>query len=392
MALALGACSVTEPSLGQSESASTVLGATGAGGCSTAVVLGLSRQIADEVGCEHPGALVPFAASDTLVITSNAVLPYLEPDAASDLVAEAQSHTLEVNSALRTIAQQYLLYHWYLEGECGIAAAATVGNSNHESGRAVDLENYDDAITSMKSHGWAHDVPGDVVHFDHTASSDVRGRDVTAFQTLWNANNPGDQIAVDGDYGPQTEARLKASPATGFAIGPSCTAQQAEVAAQVVAVDGPDRVAPQSRAHYTISIANHSGADWPAGTQLVLGDTSASPLDDPSWIDAAELAAIASDTPAGATAVIDVDVTTPAETAETPIVQPLALSDGAGTIYGTLTLALTVVPEPAGSAPPPSSDGGDTHDGGELSGGCSAGGGAGLGLAIALAGLRRRRR
>ena len=71
----------------------------------------------------------------------------------------------------------------------------------------------------MSSHGWKHDVPGDSVHFDHTSSADIRGEDVLAFQKLWNRNNPSDHIAEDGDYGPQTEARLKKSPATGFAIG-----------------------------------------------------------------------------------------------------------------------------------------------------------------------------
>src|SRR5262249_26205119 len=138
-------------------------------------------------------------------------------DAKADLIAASHTATLQVNSAFRTIAQQYLLYQWYQEGRCGIAIAATVGTSNHESGRAVDLANYASVITDMANHGWAHDVPGDDVHFDHNASPDIRGQDTKAFQVLWNANNPGDQIAEDGAYGPQTEARLKMSPATGFA-------------------------------------------------------------------------------------------------------------------------------------------------------------------------------
>jgi len=40
------------------------------------------------------------------------------------------------------------------------------------------------AITSMANRGWAHDVPGDPVHFDHLSSPDIRGKDVLAFQRL----------------------------------------------------------------------------------------------------------------------------------------------------------------------------------------------------------------
>ena len=43
-----------------------------------------------------------------------------------------------------------------------------------------------------------------------------------AFQRLWNANHPGDKIAEDGAWGPNTAARMSKSPAAGFATGPSC--------------------------------------------------------------------------------------------------------------------------------------------------------------------------
>ena len=47
---------------------------------------------------------------------------------------------MSINSAFRTVAQQYLLYAWYKQGRCGIGLAATPGNSNHEQGLAVDIE------------------------------------------------------------------------------------------------------------------------------------------------------------------------------------------------------------------------------------------------------------
>ncbi len=60
---------------------------------------------------------------------------------------------------------------------------------------------------------------GPAVHFDHLGSPDLRGMDVHAFQRLWNRNHPEDPIDEDGLYGPQTEARLRASPADGFPVG-----------------------------------------------------------------------------------------------------------------------------------------------------------------------------
>jgi hypothetical protein len=167
-------------------------------GCSTAVVIGLSKQIAQEAGCENPASFVSFQGAAGITLASSAVLPFLVKGARDDLEKVAAGNSLDVTSALRTLAQQYLLYEWFAQGKCGITAAATVGNSNHEGGRAVDLGNYSARISAMAAHGWAHDVAGDPVHFDHTASPDDRGQDIKAFQVLWNANNPNETIAADG--------------------------------------------------------------------------------------------------------------------------------------------------------------------------------------------------
>ncbi|MGE5180655.1 MAG: D-alanyl-D-alanine carboxypeptidase family protein [Acidobacteriota bacterium] len=389
IAVATG-CVDQQPSLGEELSASTV-GDYGASGCSTAVVLGLSRQIADEIGCEHPGAFVAFSASSSITLTSSAVLPYLEDDAAADLQSVAANHPLQINSAFRTIAQQYLLYRWYQQGRCGITAAATVGHSNHESGRAVDLSNWSSRVSNMAAYGWRHDVPGDSVHFDHTASDDIRGEDVTAFQTLWNRNNPDDPIAVDGSYGPQTEARLRAAPATGFAQGASCVT---EPHAEVTAVDGPDLVPPQARAHYTIALTNYGDVAWPDTAQLAITADS-SPLHDTSWQSDTVIATLGTFVPPGAVAEVSFDVTTPAVTEDTPVTQQLVVTDGT-TTFGTTSLSLTVEADDPGKTDSPTSiDGDDSHDLGEMSGGCNAGGGTGAGsLALALGALlvRRRRR
>src|SRR3954470_7719806 len=226
--LLLGGCS-EEPSWEEGPIGEIYEGLSvgGAGGCSTFIVDGLSKQLIAEQNCLRSSALVSFAGKKGISLGSN-VYPYLEPKAAAGLEAAAASSSLSVNSAFRTIAQQYLLYRWYQNGQCGISLAAVPGNSNHETGIAVDLSNYGSEIGNMSNHGWTHTYPAsDPVHFDYTAGGtiDLRSESVLAFQKLWNLNNPGAKIAEDGDYGPMTASKIAASPATGFAKGTTCTPQ-----------------------------------------------------------------------------------------------------------------------------------------------------------------------
>jgi Synergist-CTERM protein sorting domain-containing protein len=399
----LSAC-VSEPDLGVAESASTVSD-YGSSGCSTAVVIGLSNQIAQEAGCENPSSFVSFSGAPGITLTSNAVLPFLVKDARDDLEKVAANNSLQVNSALRSIAQQYLLYRWYQQGRCGITAAATVGHSNHEGGRAVDLANYSSRISAMSARGWAHDVPGDVVHFDHTSSVDNRGQDTKAFQVLWNKNHPTDTIAEDGAYGPQTEARLKQSPATGFPIGPSCTTTHVAIA-NAVSIVGPDQAPPQTIAHYTVVVQNAGQVDWTSTTRVEIDGTS-SPLHDTSWISATEVTTLGSAIAVGGQGTIDFDVMTPAVDVTTPITQQLALVDDTGSTLGTFDLSLTVAPDAdpntSGDGTEPDPTGGmtgpDPGDGttppassDSLTAGCSTGNSVGwLALVLPALVLRRRR-
>jgi hypothetical protein len=188
--------------------------------CTTSAVLGLSKQIADEIGCMAPGALEKFPATPGITFIGSAVLPYLAPEGVDALMAAAgKGVTVEITSGFRTVAQQHLLYRWDRAGRCGISVAATPGRSNHEGGRALDVRNWSAVNTAMRARGWSRNVPGDPVHFEHLASPDARGLDVHAFQRLWNRNNPKDRISEDGDYGPATAARLERSPALGFPVG-----------------------------------------------------------------------------------------------------------------------------------------------------------------------------
>ncbi len=378
-----------EEELGETAQAATVSSYV-TGTCSTSVVLGLSKQIADEIGCMSPTALVRFTPSSKIQVTSSSVLPYLGSKAKTAI--EGVSTTVQINSAFRTVAQQYLLVQWYRAGRCGISAAAAPGRSNHESGRALDLANWSSVRTAMSNRGWSWLGSSDPVHFDHLSTADIRGKDVLAFQRLWNRNNPGDKIAEDGAYGPQTEARLRKSPSTGFATGAGCV-NAADYEADIVQVDGPDRVQPQTQAHFRIMIQNNSDTDWAGTTELRLASATSSQLWDDSWLSKTVITTLGQPIPAHTMGEISFDVTTPYTDVELPIFEELVLSDGANQ-HGGVQLALTVIP---GMQEETSGDSDDQHDDydQQVSGGCMTGGGSvsfgSLAFLLAL-GLRRRRR
>lgn len=388
--VAVGCVEPEEAHFGETTSAVSV-SAYVSSGCSTAVVIGLSKQIADEVSCLNPNSLTRFTTGGNLTVTNNSVLPYLGAPAKAALTKVTANTTIQVNSAFRTVAAQYLLYRWYQQGRCGITAAATPGRSNHQSGRALDIANYSSKITPMRNQGWSHSVPGDPVHFDHLGSPDIRGRDVLAFQRLWNRNNPSDPIAADGAYGPQTESRLRQSPATGFAKGATCGSRLH--GADVLSIDGPDRVAPGAHATYSITVENTGEIDWPSTTRLMVAGGTASELhDDSSWTSPSEVGPINVMIPAGQRGVIDLEIVGPMVSEETPAFTQFTLSDGTEQ-FGTMNVAVIVTPngdeDNAGEAE-------DAHDDGiEVTGGCRAGGGTSWAAllipALVLLGRRRRR-
>jgi hypothetical protein len=149
--------------------------------------------------------------------------------------AAASRSGIVVNSALRTLPQQFLLRSWDLANRCGIRKAANVGESNHEQGLAVDIENHGALEPAMRKSGFKWFGSSDPVHFDYVASSggggagsernaaaDLTGLSVTAFQRLWNRNHPDDPVEVTGSYDATMKAKLELAPAAGFPIGPAC--------------------------------------------------------------------------------------------------------------------------------------------------------------------------
>jgi MYXO-CTERM domain-containing protein len=378
---AVGACA-DPPALGEHVGAATV-GDYETTSCSTAVVLELSRQIAGEVGCMAPGQLVVFPEGNGLVFTGGAVLPYASEVGRADLlaaVAAGGGMSLELTSAYRTVAQQYLLYRWYQLGRCGIPVAAAPGGSNHESGRAIDVGNWSAWVTILGDHGWAHDVPGDDVHFDHLASPDLRGTDVLAFQRLWNRNHPTATIDEDGVYGPMTAMALAMAPAEGFALGPDCAT--AALAVGVESIVAPRTVASGATFTVEITVRNTGTATWPADAALVTAEPlgRASAFVGPGWLAPDRIALAEAATAPDQVRQFTFTAVAPAVDAATEMTESFTLEVGAEHA-SSIAMVVTVTPVD-----------------GDADGGCCSTGSAGvrggwLGPALLAAlGLRRRRR
>jgi hypothetical protein len=195
--------------------------------CTTASVKGLSTQLVEEIQCLRPGTMKSIEGIDGLSL-GGAVFPWLQTKAADAVVAAQKERgvPLEINSALRTLPQQYLLYRWYKSGRCNIGLAASPGQSNHESGLAIDIDDNAAWKETMAKHDMKWLGTSDPVHFDYIGEGrvDLGGLSVLAFQKLWNRNHPEDPIAEDSAYGDDTEKRLALSPVGGFAKGADCSA------------------------------------------------------------------------------------------------------------------------------------------------------------------------
>ena len=193
-------------------------------------VAGLSKQLTEQVNCLRAGSFKSLAGQPGIRLGDAAVVvPFAQGAVVDQLVkiAKATGKTISVNSALRTLAQQVLLYDWQDAGGtggCGITVAGVPGASNHNGGLAVDIADSYSWIDSFAENNLRWLGSGDPPHFDYMGSDgvDIRSWSVKAFQTLWNLNNPNDLVTVDGSWGPATESRIRKSPANGFPKGATC--------------------------------------------------------------------------------------------------------------------------------------------------------------------------
>jgi len=200
------------------------------GSCTTASVEGLSNQIIEQARCLNPSSVVRLPEHPNLVLGSH-VFPYLHAEARARLLKVLKARPgakMTVNSALRTVAQQYLVWRWSTSRRCGVELATLPGESNHELGLALDIADHAAWRAALEAEQFHWLGKTDLVHFDYQASHGPAPKplDVLAFQKLWNRNHPADKLPESGEYGPTTEQKLKISPADGFPKGASCTARR----------------------------------------------------------------------------------------------------------------------------------------------------------------------
>lgn len=198
--------------------------------CNTGLIRGLNLQIIAVLNSLVPNVLVDFTDIKGVVAIGDKNNPFLQAAAKNSLKlavaerrkAEGNSVELIVNSAYRTVAQQYLLNLQFeqVSDQCGIQAVAPPGFSNHEGGLAIDIQDYDGWEPYLKKNSYVWFGLRDKPHYDYrffaATRDDIGTLGIRAFQMLWNKYNLTDLIKVDGNFGPQTEARLRESMAEGF--------------------------------------------------------------------------------------------------------------------------------------------------------------------------------
>ena len=87
---------------------------------------GSVRQIVFQMNCVRSGLMTRIDGCN-VSFASAAALPYLQTPAATALNRATTSRSrLSLNSTLRSVAQQYMLYHWYKTGTCGVQLAAAI--------------------------------------------------------------------------------------------------------------------------------------------------------------------------------------------------------------------------------------------------------------------------
>jgi N-acetylmuramoyl-L-alanine amidase len=182
--------------------------------CSTNLLNALDKQLIAEMLDIAPGALVNISKMPGLVLADAAAHPYLVPAAAKALQKAIASGgvNLVANSIYRTLPQQMLLFT--NKGRCGIVAAPP-GQSNHQSGSAIDIEEPYWWQLFLEAQGWRKLGDWDRMHFDFPGQ-DVRSLSIKAFQRLCAKN--GMSLSVDGDLGDRTLTALEQVPIEGFAV------------------------------------------------------------------------------------------------------------------------------------------------------------------------------
>lgn len=187
--------------------------------CDTGLAHGLSVQLIAKLNRMVSSPVLVQLSHPLIDTGSTAVNAYLQPAAAEALTRAVikRGEKLTINSCLRTTVQQHIIRRQFENTLCGITAAALPGRSNHERGAAIDIVNPDEWQLPLEIFGWRRLGSWDFPHLDFwNCRKDIASLQISAFQMLWNQNNPQDLIAVDGEYGVTTAGKIDISPIDGW--------------------------------------------------------------------------------------------------------------------------------------------------------------------------------
>lgn len=182
------------------------------------LVAGLSRQLVDAIECLRPGTLGEIPLDETLHMLSPDRPNLLDTRAIADLraAAAAGDRPMVVRWGYRDVGLQQLF--WLQDQYQGCAVAARPGNSNHQNGLAVDLDDWQYWEPIMRAHGWENNLANDRVHFDYQRASDIGlgPFSLYAFQELWNANHPEATLPLSGELDAETDEALASADLEGL--------------------------------------------------------------------------------------------------------------------------------------------------------------------------------
>jgi hypothetical protein len=181
-------------------------------GCTTSICRPLDLQIIAELQVLTKGELVKIKPRDRLVLAEN-VHPYLSKKAEESLGKLMYTKNLYINSCYRTVAQQLILY--LNAKRCGLVAAKP-GQSNHQSGLAIDINDSHYWKGQLSDLGWDKLGSFDDMHFDFKGNN-LQSFSIKAFQVLANKNNYA--LNPDGILGEKTFYALSHAPVEGFENG-----------------------------------------------------------------------------------------------------------------------------------------------------------------------------
>lgn len=221
--------------------------------CSTSGCKKLDEQLIAQTNKISPGCLLYFGDLQRVKCGAGCH-PFLQLpalDAFKKAIATRPNVVFQCNSAYRTIAQQFILYNHHCYRRCGITAAAIPGNSNHNSGLALDIEDPEGWRPYLERFGWRWLGARDRWHFDYVGTKDakvpardIRQTSVQAFQQLWNANRAHYtdiyfELKEDGLWSDRVKQALLYANTDGFKFGAVTVAKPVLPVVSPVALNSP---------------------------------------------------------------------------------------------------------------------------------------------------------